>query len=156
MTQKHPAHAKVKAPVAFYLLPQQSGLGYQSYAATEKQYGTQKTLETVVQTAGDYFRNQGVELQIGDMSFKDGATMSPHVTHTDGKCVDIRPVRKDKKMSPTNIHDNAQYDRAATELLVKALLANSNVKKILFNDKSIVGVHWFKGHDDHLHVTFNH
>ena len=84
-----------------------------------------------------------------------GLVMHPHASHRDGKCVDLRPIRKDKKMSPVDIH-HAQYDKDATELLVQALLAHSNIKKILFNDKTISGVHWHKGHDHHLHVTFHH
>lgn len=139
----------------FYLLPQQSGNGYVSYSPVNNQYGTKQTIETIMQIAGDYFRNQQIQIQIGDMSYEKGAPMPPHHTHTDGKCVDIRPIRKDKKLMPVNFHQDT-YDRSATELLVQALLSHKNVKKILFNDTNIKGVHWFQGHDNHLHVTFYH
>jgi Penicillin-insensitive murein endopeptidase len=139
----------------FYLLPQLGGCGYISYSPRDRQFGTKKTIETIMQLASDYFINEGVEIQIGDMSFESGATMSPHSTHKDGKCMDIRPMRKDKKHIPINISQD-QYDKSATELFVKVLLAHENVKKVLFNDSTIGGVHWCKGHDNHLHVTFHH
>jgi len=40
--------------------------------------------------------------------------------------------------------------------LAFALMAHENVKKVLFNDLSIAGVHWCAGHNNHLHVIFRH
>jgi conjugal transfer mating pair stabilization protein TraG len=153
MANSQPAHTKGRAKL--YLLPQMSGNGYVSYSPTDSQFGTMQTLEAMMKVAADYFSVTGVELQIGDMSFEHGEPMPPHVTHTDGRCVDLRPFRKDKRKLPVNIHETS-YDRDATTLLVKTLRANKNVRKILFNDKKIAGTHWFKGHDNHLHVTFHH
>lgn len=88
---------------------------------------------------------------IGDISLQDGANMPPHHAHQHGRNVDLRPFRKDARRLPTAIHD-LSYDRAMTELLVKNLLAHRNVRRILFNDVTIHGVHAFPGHNNHLHV----
>lgn len=143
-------HGAGHAP-ALVLLPQVCGLGYYSYSPLDRQYGTQATIDTIARIARDYFRNQKAEIGIGDMSFRDGRAMSPHHTHRDGKCVDIRPLRKDLASAPINIHD-ADYDRDATKLLVASLLAHRNVQTILFNDGQIPGVKYWTGHDNHLHV----
>jgi conjugal transfer mating pair stabilization protein TraG len=88
---------------------------------------------------------------IGDMSFEHGGPMAPHNSHQDGRCVDIRPLRSDKRNSPVTISD-AHYDRESTRALVVALLAHGNVCKILFNDHQISGVIPWAGHDNHFHV----
>src|SRR5882724_11448177 len=93
------------------LLPQSSGLGYISYSPAARQFGTKSTLDAISQIAADYFRNQLIQIQIGDMSFKTGAPMSPHTTHKDGKCIDVRPIRKDRKSLPIDI-SQSQYDHA--------------------------------------------
>jgi len=104
-----------------------------------------------LQICSDWFRNQRYPIGVGDMSFKDGHHMAPHISHKDGKCVDIRPLRKDHFNSPITIQ-SPDYDHDATELLVQALLANQNVHRILFNDLKIKGVTHWAGHDNHLHV----
>lgn len=133
------------------LLPQISTNGYYPYSPMARQYGTQATVDTVVQICRDWFRNQRYLVGIGDMSFVDGAPMPPHTSHRDGRNVDIRPMRLDHANQPIDIF-SAQYDREATRLLVQALLAHANVQQILFNDNQIAGVTPYAGHDNHLHV----
>ncbi len=135
----------------FVLLPPLSGNGYYSYSPLAQQYGTQRTIDTIVRICQDWFRNQRCLVGIGDMSFPDGHAMRPHKGHADGKCIDLRPLRKDRINSPVSIH-SASYDRASTDLLVRSLLAHANVSKILFNDSRIHGVKRSAGHDNHLHV----
>jgi penicillin-insensitive murein endopeptidase len=138
----------------------QSGIGYYRYSASERQYGTQQTVHTLVTlarlwvsfTIGD---TASYPFGIGDMSFRDGRHMPPHKSHTDGKCADLRPVRKDRHHAPVSIHD-PQYDREETERLVNLLRSNPNVGTILFNDTSIVGVRHWPGHNNHLHVHLKH
>lgn len=133
------------------LLPQMSGNGYYSYSPLGQQYGTQPTVDTIVRICRDWFRNQGCLVGIGDMSFPDGHRMAPHNSHKDGKCIDIRPLHKNRISGPVSIH-SATYDQISTDLLVRALLAHSNVSKILFNDNKIHGVRHWPGHDNHMHV----
>jgi murein endopeptidase len=147
----HPHQARAHPEPPLQLLPQVSGKGYYSYSPTDRQYGTLDTINTIVRIALDYFRNQGVEIGIGDMSFHDRHAMAPHHTHRDGKCVDIRPLRKDRLARPVNIF-SLDYDREATRLLAASLLAHRNVQTILFNDAQIHRVKSWVGHDNHLHV----
>jgi len=136
----------------FEQLPRGRGCGYYSYSPANRQYGTHSTIQMLLELA----RQQAVNLpnlpiQIGDISFQDGSNMPPHQAHRYGRNVDIRPFRKDGHLLHVTIHDNA-YDRDMTELLVRNLLAHRNVRRILFNDTKIQGVHPYPGHDNHLHV----
>jgi murein endopeptidase len=91
---------------------------------------------------------------IGDISFASGGPMPPHSSHKDGRCIDIRPLRKDRRDVPVTIQDPA-YDREATRALVASLRSHKNTKKILFNDTQIIGVTPWAGHDNHLHVIMS-
>jgi murein endopeptidase len=139
-------------PPAFELLPQIHGYGYYSYSPPGRQYGTPETIQTVLELGRQQIANLPLlPIQIGDISFHNGSHMSPHSAHRHGRNIDIRPFRKDGQMWHVTIHDRA-YDRDMTELLVQNLLAHRNVRRILFNDMTIHGVHHFHGHDNHLHV----
>jgi penicillin-insensitive murein DD-endopeptidase len=137
--------------VKFVLLPQVSGNGYYSYSSIDRQYGTQKTIDAIVDIGKSWFQNQGYLIGIGDMSFENGHVMTPHHSHRDGRCVDIRPLRLDHNGLPVNIA-SPDYDRNATSLLVSALIAHRNVGKILFNDAKAGKVTPWAGHDNHLHL----
>ena len=139
--------------LTLHLLPQQSGFGYYPYSPLHRQYATQKTVQTIVEVARSFrFNEPGVVLLgVGDISFAKGGLMHPHHTHQHGTNADLRPLRSDGKPIPVTIHDPS-YSRARTAILVASLLAHHNVKRILFNDSSIRGVHPFAGHDNHLHV----
>jgi hypothetical protein len=89
---------------------------------------------------------------IGDMSFANGAPMSPHKTHRNGRNADIRPIRTDGKQMPVSITD-VEYSRDRTKALVSLFRADINLKSILFNDAHVAGVTHWEGHDNHLHVS---
>jgi hypothetical protein len=89
---------------------------------------------------------------VGDMSFANGAPMSPHKTHRNGRNVDVRPLRTDGKQMPVSITD-AEYSRERTKALVELFREDANLKSILFNDAHIAGVTHWEGHDNHLHVS---
>jgi peptidoglycan hydrolase-like protein with peptidoglycan-binding domain len=133
-------------------LPQMCGLGYYSYSTEDRQFGTEVTIQTILDVGRSFrFNMPAVEIGIGDMSFALGGHMSPHTTHQDGKQVDIRPLRTDGMRLPC-AYQNSVYSREYTTLLAKSFLAHRNVRQILFNDSKIPGVHYFQGHDNHLHV----
>jgi peptidoglycan hydrolase-like protein with peptidoglycan-binding domain len=135
------------------LLTQICGLGYYSYSAVNRQYGTKNCLQALRDVGGQFRRNlSDVEIGVGDISFQHGGYMSPHQSHQYGRNVDIRPLRKDKKHLPVTINDSS-YSRDWTKLLVECLRAHRNVKSILFNDTNISGVTSWAGHDNHLHVS---
>jgi hypothetical protein len=132
--------------------PGDNSADYYSYSEARKQYGTPKTIRTLQDVAQTFHAARpDLRIGIGDISFRDGNPMPPHTSHRSGRNIDIRPLRKDGKQSPVTIADS-QYDREATRLLAQSLFANSNVKKILFNDSEIEGVRPFPGHHNHLHV----
>ena len=77
--------------------------------------------------------------------------MKEHHTHRDGREIDIRPLRTDKKNLPVTIFDS-HYSRDLTKVLVENLVAHGNVKGVLFNDSQIKGVTPWPGHNNHLHL----
>lgn len=135
------------------LLPQECGLGYYSYSSFDKQYGTPATIKMLQEVAQSFYLNRpNLLIGIGDISFRNGAEMPPHQSHRTGRNIDIRPLRNDDAQRGVTIDDNNAYNREETRLLVESLLAHSNVKRILFNDRQIRGVTFYKGHHNHLHV----
>jgi murein endopeptidase len=138
------------------LLPQASGTGYYSYSPTENQYGTRSTIDALVRIAigwRDGPSNGGAEFGIGDISLHEGGPFPPHAGHQNGTESDIRPMRIDRQHIAVDWHDVA-YDRELTQRLVDAIRADSNCRKILFNDPDIQGVEPYPKHDNHLHVKF--
>ena len=157
MALHHTAHhGHAARAIDYVLLPQVSGNGYYSYSPVNQQYGTQRTVDAIVDVGRQWMALYPmIPIGVGDMSFKGGAPMPPHHSHRDGKEVDIRPFRKDRRPGPTNIH-SPDYDKLATGALVELLLSHSNVQTILFNDASLHGVKHWVGHDNHLHVKMRH
>lgn len=138
----------------FAPLPQNGAVGYYSYAAASSQWGTEKTIESLKSVASQFaVKKPGVNIGIGDISFRLGGKMSPHDSHQKGKNVDIRPLRTDGSEEPVSIDDD-EYSHDDTKILVELLLADANVKSILFNDKKIPKVTYYQGHHNHLHVNF--
>jgi len=139
----------------YLLLPQVSGNGYYPYSSLDRQYGSDATVRTLVNMCKKFMQKfPGVEVGIGDMSFANGAQMSPHKTHRNGRNADIRPIRTDGKQKPVFIWD-PEYSRERTTALVELLLADTNVRSVLFNDAAIAGVTHWEGHNNHLHVSMN-
>jgi hypothetical protein len=134
-------------------LPQLCGNGYYSYSQAFRQYGTATAIETLLDVARSFaWTYPQVPIGIGDISFKGGGVMPPHVSHTNGRSVDIRPVRNDGKQGPI-LYTDTVYSRERTAALVALFLAHRNVKLVLFNDEAIPGVRYAKGHNNHLHVA---
>ncbi|MGA8054434.1 MAG: peptidoglycan-binding domain-containing protein [Burkholderiales bacterium] len=154
LTWKHLVAGKLKIKQApLILLPQASGMGHYSYSPLANQYGTAACIQALRDVCAQFRRNlPDVEIGIGDISFARGGHMSPHQSHREGRHVDLRPLRKDKKRLPVTISDPS-YSRELTKLLVQSLRAHRNVKSILFNDTQIPGTTSYAGHDNHLHVT---
>jgi len=143
--------------VQFFQLPPM-GIGYCRYSNNDRQFGTEGTIASIIQVAilwaqfpvGD---GASYPFSIGDMSYQDGRPMSPHHAHRDGRCVDIRPIRKDRQNDHVVWQEKA-YDREETQRLVYAFQANPNFDYIFFNDSHVHGVRPYQGHDNHLHVHF--
>jgi predicted RNA-binding Zn ribbon-like protein len=109
-------------------------------------------------------KNTPCGLEFGDISHETDRLFDGHKSHTDGHCIDIRPIRnkKPENSSPTNPSVNRltysadNFDRAKTELLLKHLAALGGTN-IIFNDPKLIkkGLsRKVKGHNDHIHVCF--
>jgi peptidoglycan hydrolase-like protein with peptidoglycan-binding domain len=126
------------------------GHGRYSYSQPERQYGSDAMLR-LLQAVGNALYRAGFEVGVGDISFQQGGEMPPHKTHRAGKDVDLRPVRVGNSRGPSSIGEST-YSRDGTRALVEVLLAESSVRRILFNDQEIDGVRSSPGHHNHLHV----
>jgi hypothetical protein len=137
----------------FVLLPQACGYGYYSYSPAGHQYGTDSAIAALLDVTQAFsLKHPDVEVGVGDISLASGAKLPPHVSHRNGRDIDIRPFRTDGAHSPVTFRDK-EYDRALAQALVDEFLAHKNVDYILFNDGRITGVKAHVGHDNHLHVS---
>lgn len=126
---------------------------FYKYSSADRQFGTEKTIASLLLLARRAKESLGTSLGIGDISFQDGRSMPPHTSHRKGMDVDIRPIRSDKRAMPVKISDK-EYDAALTKKLVELARKDPNLLSILFNDKKIPGVKSYSGHDNHLHLRF--
>jgi peptidoglycan hydrolase-like protein with peptidoglycan-binding domain len=127
------------------------------------QFGTERVIKQLVSLASAWNeRHPEVNVQYGHISRKGGipffSTVNPgklaHETHRDGRTVDIRPIRKDNAMSPTDV-DQSSYDPVRTRELVMLIRERHPGVRILFNDDNLIAAgftKFFKNHHDHLHV----
>src|SRR5262245_7635027 len=113
----------------------EEGSGYYRYEPNGRedprrfQFGTYETIRSVLEI-GRYWASAfpDAPLGIGDISFFLGGTMGHrHQTHRDGRCVDVRPIRKDRAKAAVTIADKAAYDREATRLLAQVLRSHRSV-----------------------------
>lgn len=143
-------------PVNVLLPP--SGTGFVTYNRDgNDQYGTAQTIRALETIAARWAeKHPDIPLSIGDISRSGGGKLEPHASHQRGIDVDFRPLRKDGQSAPTNFNAQA-YDRERTRefiKLVKEVYPNAN---IIFNDPVLIGeglTRAFKGHNDHVHVSF--
>lgn len=139
----------------FFVLPQgYEGGGYYTYGIPDEgrsQYAHPKLISVINMIAFRWTELDTRKFGVGNISLAEGVRHPDHKTHRSGLEVDIRPIRKDGKRLPCCISDH-QYDWDATKKLIEIFLSSHYVKRILFNDSSIVGVRYAKGHDNHFHV----
>lgn len=137
-----------------------SGVGFYSYAQfRHKQFGNPNTIQALVRISAAWNKAHpsGPRIGLGNISLQRGGKMNPHVSHQNGRDVDIRLVTNNGKEIGLTYED-AAYSRSLTQELVNLIRSSSvvglNVRTILFNDPKVRGVTFFKGHKDHLHVSF--
>lgn len=143
----------------------ESGEGFRTFLREggATQFGTLKAIDAFIELARVWSqKHPECPVQYGHISRKGGgpffSTVNPgklaHQTHRDGRTVDIRPIRKDNKMSSIDI-GSAQYDPVRTKELVMLLRERHPGVDIIFNDRALnrAGLtRNFTGHNDHLHV----
>lgn len=150
------------------ILEPTSGPGYTVYnreAGGADQVGTAQTVNALKALAAEWALTQGRPLiQYGDISRRGGGPFfnaqnpkkNDHATHRDGRAVDIRPMRKDGQLAPTEINHQT-YDHAMTKQLVLLIRQKFPKATVLFNDPKLVDQKLTKksaGHHNHLHIQF--
>ncbi|MEP6923226.1 MAG: penicillin-insensitive murein endopeptidase, partial [Pyrinomonadaceae bacterium] len=141
------------------LLPA-SGKGYVTYKNDgNDHYGTAQTVKALqIITAKWNEKHPELKIQIGDMSRKGGGYLYPHGSHRKGIDADVRPFRKDGKLTALNaVADPQNFDREKTREFIKLVKETYPNTVILFNDKQLIKEGLTKpweGHDDHLHIRF--
>jgi len=131
--------------------------GYKTYGDREKQYAKDSTVRSVeaLGERWDAANPDEPDIQIGNMSKRDGSAFGGHSSHRTGVDVDIRPMRNDGQYEGVNINSSS-YDRDSTQLLVNTIRKDPAVQLIYFNDNKVTGVQNWEGHDDHLHVRYSY
>jgi hypothetical protein len=95
---------------------------------------------------------EGCRIQWGDISHKNAPRFNGHMTHTDGYCIDIRPMRNGAFGDSPMTYTSRGYDREMTGKLVN-LLKKRGGSAIYFNDTRL-GTRAVHGHHNHVHVCF--
>lgn len=128
------------------------------------QFGTERAINQLIELARAWsLVHPEVDLQYGHISREGGipffSSVHPgtlaHATHRDGRTVDIRQIRKDNAMAPTDIFSST-YDQARTRELVLLIRERHPGVRILNNDHDFIAAgltRFFKNHHDHLHVN---
>ena len=104
-------------------------------------------------------RSDVAPMAINDVSLPKGGRTPDHAGHQSGNAGDIVLPHKGGKFGGTR-WSNSNYDRDATEAILKALRAQPWVDKntLYFNDPALISkglCQRASGHDDHIHFEIN-
>ncbi|MBX3039236.1 MAG: hypothetical protein KF789_00845 [Bdellovibrionaceae bacterium] len=94
----------------------------------------------------------GCRLSWGDISHKKKARFNGHKSHTDGHCIDIRPMKKGSFSGAPLTYEDPSYDRATMKRMI-AKMKDFGADTMYFNDKQC-GTKYASGHHNHIHVCF--
>lgn len=102
--------------------------------------------------------NEGCRLAWGDISHKTRPRWNGHATHTDGECIDIRPMSKGEFTDFGKTYRSGDYDRNTTRKLLQ-LAKKMGATELYFNDPQLrkdasTGAEYMPGHDNHVHFCF--
>lgn len=94
----------------------------------------------------------GCRIAWGDISHRTQPRFGGHVSHTDGHCVDLRPLRRGAFADAPMTHRQSGYDAEKTRAMIQ-MLKEKGADVVLFNDRR-AGGDYSPGHDNHVHVCF--
>ena len=97
--------------------------------------------------------SKGCSIQWGDISHRSKPVYNGHKTHTDGYCIDFRPMRKGSFEDAPLTYKDSNYDRAKMREFV-SLVRKKGAAPIYFNDTTL-GTTAISGHHNHIHVCFH-
>ncbi|MGZ3695627.1 MAG: SH3 domain-containing protein [Bdellovibrionota bacterium] len=96
----------------------------------------------------------GCTLQFGDISDRSRPLFNSHHSHTQGLCVDIRPMRKGGFEDSPLTYTDSNYDRAMTRKLINLMKSKgANLGQFFFNDTGL-GTRPLAGHSNHIHSCY--
>ncbi|ESA32711.1 muramidase (flagellum-specific) [Leptolyngbya sp. Heron Island J] len=123
-------------------------------------------ISNVIRAAGIHYelayrknRSEVAPIAINDVSLPNGGKTPDHAGHQSGNAGDVVLPRKGGRFGNTR-WSNANYDREATEEILKALRAQPWVNKgtLYFNDPVLIKkglCRKVSGHDDHIHFEID-
>ena len=123
-------------------------------------------ISNVIRAAGIHYelayrknRSNIAPMAINDVSLPKGGRTPDHAGHQSGNAGDIVLPRKGGRFGGTR-WSNSNYDRAATEAILKALRAQPWIDKrtLYFNDPALISKGLCRragGHDNHIHFEIN-
>jgi peptidoglycan hydrolase-like protein with peptidoglycan-binding domain len=123
-------------------------------------FGVNWLLDGLVQAGQHYAEtflsnNPGASVMyINNISKEMGGDLDPHQTHQTGINADILLPRK-SGTSGNITWKSADYDRAATEAMLRSIKAKINLDFALFNDEELIAkglCSRHRGHDNHIHI----
>ena len=140
------------------------GSGYRHYLGTDRvdtdDWGTLDLLGCL-EAVGRDLEGRNISLGIGDLSLRAGGSFPPHASHQNGRDVDLRYVRSDRRQVPLDLRfEPDSYDLEATKAVFEAFFRRCEVD-VMFVDIDRIGftidgqeqrlVH-VNGHSNHFHV----
>ena len=121
-------------------------------------WGTATAVGAMEEVGAAWDRSRYGKLSYGRLSRRTGGHLSPHTSHRVGLDVDVAAVNTAKSQCYRTVtYRDSSYNRSATRLFIQRIRATGQVKRILFNDPTLINeglTQWATGHDDHLHVMF--
>jgi uncharacterized protein YgiM (DUF1202 family) len=124
-------------------------------------YINREALSCFLATLQDFRKEHPTEVvQWGDISRGDRTSFKPdHSTHTDGRSIDVRPVRSDTKRIGCNIkRDPSCLNREMTQAFIDIAMRYGG-EPVYFNDKEIIQssskIKYAKKHYDHFHIVYS-
>lgn len=97
--------------------------------------------------------SSGARVQWGDISHPTASKFNGHKSHTEGHCIDFRPMRNDGFKDEALTYQSGAYSRSRTQEFID-LAKSMGANTVLFNDSKIDGAGWSGGHDNHMHICF--
>ncbi len=107
------------------------------------------------------YEERGCRVAFGDISHRDVSRWNGHRSHTNGYCIDIRPMRRGGFENSPLFYGGSGYDAQKTAEFLR-MAKQFGATNILFNDPNIrsrtrssnyvSGVAYSGGHNNHMHI----
>lgn len=141
----------------FVQLPS-SGPGFYGYYSSSKRWGVPNMVYKLMTAAQKWKEHHPTypRIGVGDISLKNGGTISGHASHKYGKDADMRPVAKNGYEGALTRWSSTYSNYRTRHWITAHLKVYLGVKLIFFNDPNIYNnysyVQYWNNHDNHLHL----